>query len=110
MARPMAATNRDLAADMQAGRFRPDLYYRLCADVIPTPLLREQLRDSPGELGLLLVFLARRIAGEAEAPAVDELTRRYCALVYAQSHNYVETARRLGLDRRTVKERVSPLL
>jgi transcriptional regulator with AAA-type ATPase domain len=36
----------------------------------------------------------------------DELIRRYCALVYSQTHNYEETARRLGLDRRTVKSKV----
>ena len=31
---------------------------------------------------------------------------RYCALVYAQTGSYQETARRLGLDRRTVKAKV----
>ena len=38
----------------------------------------------------------------------DELVRRYCALVYSQTRNYEETARRLGLDRRTVKSKVQP--
>ena len=36
----------------------------------------------------------------------DELLSRYCTLVYAETQSYVETARRLGLDRRTVKSRV----
>jgi transcriptional regulator with AAA-type ATPase domain len=36
----------------------------------------------------------------------DELLRRYCTLVYMQTRNYEETARRLGLDRRTVKAKV----
>jgi hypothetical protein len=36
----------------------------------------------------------------------DELLRRYCTLVYGQTRNYEETARRLGLDRRTVKAKV----
>src|SRR5439155_14349722 len=46
----VAATNRDLAAEMQAGRFRPDLYYRLCSNVIETPSLAAQLREAPDEL------------------------------------------------------------
>ena len=37
---------------------------------------------------------------------VDELLRRYCTLVYARTGSYSEAARRLGLDRRTLKARV----
>lgn len=55
--------------------------------------------------------------GAADASAFDQallesrlsaesLLDRYCALVYLETGNYVETGRRLGLDRRTVKERV----
>ncbi len=36
----------------------------------------------------------------------DELLRRYCTLVYAQTGSYVETARRLGLDRRAARTKV----
>lgn len=60
----IAATNRDLAAEMHAGRFRDDLYYRLCSDLITTPALREHLADSPDDLHNLVLFVARRIAGE----------------------------------------------
>src|SRR5438552_1354487 len=42
-------------------------------------------------------------AGELTA---DQLVARYCALVYAETRSYQETARRLGLDRRTVKSKV----
>ncbi len=39
----------------------------------------------------------------------DELLSRYCTLVYRQTGSYEETARRLGIDRRTVKSKVSTL-
>lgn len=57
----IAATNRDLAQEMKAGRFREDLYYRLCADMIQTPTLREQITDCPDDLICLAEFLARRV-------------------------------------------------
>jgi DNA-binding NtrC family response regulator len=40
----------------------------------------------------------------------DELLRRYCTQVYAQTGSYEETARRLQLDRRTVKSKIDPEL
>ena len=168
----IAATNRDLDAEMRAGRFREDLYYRLCADLIETPSLRDQLRDSPDELRNLVLFVSGRVVGADEAPdladevlacierdvgadyawpgnvreleqcvcnvlvhkryhprtapetpnAADgvvaawrdgglpakELLRRYCTRVYATTGSYQETARRLDLDRRTVKRSVDP--
>jgi len=162
----VAATHRDLAAEMRAGRFREDLYYRLCSDLITTPSLRAQLEDAPHDLEELVRFIARRIVGQEEAEAVtsevlhwiqshlgldygwpgnfreleqcvrnilvrkeyrptsraidspwlvdlregsltaEELLEAYCAHVYERSGNFLETARRLGLDRRTVKSKV----
>jgi DNA-binding NtrC family response regulator len=66
----IAATNRDLAVEIQKGRFRADLYYRLCSDLIVTPSLQDQVRDSPGHLHNLLRFVCRRVAGEEEAEAL----------------------------------------
>jgi transcriptional regulator with AAA-type ATPase domain len=172
----VAATNRDLAADMQAGRFRPDLYYRLCADTIVTPSLAEQLADAPDDLPYLVRYVAQSVAGDAaddlaaeviawidgrlgrdyawpgnfreleqcvrnvmirgeyrpvsgargadESDAVarvleqiragqltvDELLTAYITLVYAQDGNYQAAARRLGMDRRTVKSRIDEQL
>jgi DNA-binding CsgD family transcriptional regulator len=37
----------------------------------------------------------------------SELISRYCTLVYSQTGSYEETARRLQLDRRTVKAKVN---
>ena len=167
----IASTNRDLPHEMRAGRFREDLYYRLCSDLIVTPSLQEQLADSPGELRNLVRFVGERIAGHEEAESLaaevlawieqelgadypwpgnvreleqcvrnvlvrkqyrpqsrpkkdpreeladgvsqgrltaKELLRQYCTLVYSQTANYQETARRLGMDRRTVKSHVDP--
>jgi DNA-binding NtrC family response regulator len=169
----IAATNRDLPREIEGGRFREDLYYRLCADLIRTPSMAEQIRDSPGVLRELLQYMTRRTAGEeaidclpeveawirghmpkayawpgnyreleqcvrniiirgsyrpavrsSEPPdeqdwirrfhegtiAADELMARFVARVYAETGSYEETARRLSLDRRTVKAKVEEYL
>jgi transcriptional regulator with GAF, ATPase, and Fis domain len=165
----IAATNRDLRAEIRAGRFREDFYYRLCSDQLATPSLREQLDAAPDDLGTLVTHIAGRLLGEDEAgefaasalawieknlgaryawpgnfreleqcmrnlllrgeyrptgPLVrgaaedwntliesgaltaEELLRRYTRLVFAQARTIEETARRLDLDRRTVKARL----
>ena len=59
--RIISATHRDLAADVQAGRFRQDLYYRLNVIDIVIPPLRERLDDLPA----LCETLLERIAAES---------------------------------------------
>jgi hypothetical protein len=55
-----------------------------------------------------VVDQAAEVAGglpQGTLPA-EELLRRYCTLVYARTGSYEAAARRLGLDRRTVKAKV----
>ncbi|QDT67447.1 Transcriptional regulatory protein ZraR [Planctomycetes bacterium MalM25] len=59
----LAATNRDLATEMREGRFREDLYYRLCSDRVMVPSLQEQIVDRPEVLSGLTRFLSHRVLG-----------------------------------------------
>lgn len=77
--RIIATTNRTLSAEVEAGRFRGDLYYRLNVVPIRTPALRERLEDIPA-----LVHHFVRVAADGlgvSAPAVSPealgILRRY---------------------------------
>ena len=68
----ISATNRDLGAEIKSGDFREDLYFRLCADTIVTPSLREQLDDCPDDLSNFVHFISARVAGSEAASVADE--------------------------------------
>ncbi len=69
----VTASNRDLDAAIVAHRFRADLYYRLCADILVTPSLHEQLAGSPGDLALWVEYIARQMGEDEPAPLVAEV-------------------------------------
>ena len=62
--RIVSATHKELAAEVHAGRFRQDLFYRLNVIEIVVPPLRERREDLP----LLCEALLTRIARESETP------------------------------------------
>lgn len=78
-ARIVAATHRDLNAMAEAGRFRPDLLYRLSVITLRVPPLRKRIGDLPSIAGALLEKHAReqRKAVVAIDPAALALLERH---------------------------------
>jgi two-component system response regulator FlrC len=74
--RLIALTNRDLQAEVKAGRFREDLYYRL--NVIPLDL--PPLRNRPGDLSLLAAHFTERYARENDRPVPELVPSFFGAL------------------------------
>jgi transcriptional regulator with PAS, ATPase and Fis domain len=82
--------------------------YRELEQCVKNVLIRRNYRPSQaGAEDAVEEFASAARAGELDA---DELLSRYVTIVYSRTGNYEETARRLKLDRRTVKAKVDPAL
>jgi len=86
--RVVAATNKDLAAMVEKGTFRDDLYYRLNVVQIPLPALRERREDIP----LLVAHFMDKVARENDMPAKKFTTE---ALNYLSGYEWPGNIRQL---------------
>ena len=108
--RVLAATHRDLRAEVNAGRFRADLYYRLAVAKIIIPPLRER----PEDIEPLVAHFVQRLTGEAGlgslASAMDQLRAHPWSGNVRELRNVVEAALVMGeLDLGNTGERPAPL-
>jgi len=77
-ARIVCATHRDLRAEVEAGRFREDLYFRLVVYPITVPPLRERVQDIPLLVGYFLQTLRGDVGRDVQRitpDALEALTR-----------------------------------
>ncbi len=90
----IAATNRDLPALIESGDFRADFYYRLCADMVTTPSLRDQLASAPGDLEHLVEYIAHKICPD-ESEGLARETLNYVRTHLGPSYNWPGNIREL---------------
>jgi len=86
--RVIAATNKDIRAEIEAGRFREDLYFRLAVVPIRMPALRERLEDLPE--------LCRHFLGRAAASGAPEREISPEAVAVLQARSWPGNVRELA--------------
>ncbi|HXJ33859.1 MAG TPA: sigma 54-interacting transcriptional regulator [Candidatus Eisenbacteria bacterium] len=102
--RVLAATNRDLQAEVRGGRFRADLYYRLSVFPIELPPLRQRKEDIPALVAHFVSLAATRL-GVPE----PRVTREQCAVL--GRHDWPGNVRELQnvVERAVILSRNGPL-
>jgi two-component system response regulator PilR (NtrC family) len=88
-ARIVSATHRDLPLEVQAGRFRQDLFFRLNVIHIPVPPLRDRLTD----LAPICEDILERICGESGVHPPPRVSEE--ALTHLRSHDFPGNVREL---------------
>jgi DNA-binding NtrC family response regulator len=93
--RVIAASNRDLLEEIEAGRFREDLYYRLNVVTIYLPPLRERREDIPQLVGhFLKIYNERNLrhVPHVEPSAMEALVNYDWPGNVRELQNYIERA------------------
>jgi DNA-binding NtrC family response regulator len=71
--RIVCATHRDLRAEVEAGRFREDLYFRLVVYPVHLPPLRDRIEDIPTLVGHFLRALSKDVGREVQSISPEAL-------------------------------------
>jgi two-component system, NtrC family, nitrogen regulation response regulator NtrX len=90
--RIVAATNRDLEAEVAVGRFRQDLYFRLSVHVLHVPPLRDRISDIPELAGLFVAATCERFRIRPKKMSADALE---LLMAYDWSRNNVRELRNI---------------
>ncbi len=91
--RVLCATHRDLEKEVQAGRFREDLYYRLAEVTLTMPPLRERVGDIAPVANLVLQAVASALARPGLTFGADTLA---CLMAYPWPGNIRELRNEIG--------------
>ena len=105
--RVIAATNKDIRAEIEKGNFREDLYHRLSVIVIKVP----PLRDRAGDIAELVCYFIEKIAAEHNMPikkvdeeAMDALKSMSWTGNIRELRNVVERLMILSAERITLQD------